>query len=68
MQTPLSHLSRMAGVRAQRRQPARNLTDDAEVAYQISALYAPEAAAGYRYDNAAFGVVLEVSRYFRNRV
>jgi dTDP-4-dehydrorhamnose 3,5-epimerase len=35
----------------------QTLTDDAEVAYQISAFYAPEAAAGYRYDDAAFGVV-----------
>jgi dTDP-4-dehydrorhamnose 3,5-epimerase len=35
----------------------QTLTDDAEVAYQISAFFAPEAAAGYRYDDAAFGVV-----------
>jgi dTDP-4-dehydrorhamnose 3,5-epimerase len=35
----------------------QTLTDDAEVAYQISVFYAPEAAAGYRYDDAAFGVV-----------
>ena len=33
------------------------LTDHAEVAYQISAFYATEAAAGYRYDDAAFGIV-----------
>jgi dTDP-4-dehydrorhamnose 3,5-epimerase len=34
----------------------QSLTDDAEIAYQISAFYAPEAAAGFRYDDAAFGV------------
>jgi len=34
----------------------QSLTDDAQIAYQISAFYAPEAAAGYRYDDAAFGV------------
>ena len=34
----------------------QTLTDDAEVAYQISAFYAPKAAAGYRYDDAAFGI------------
>ena len=35
----------------------QTLTDDAEVAYQISAFYAPEAAGGCRYDDPAFGVV-----------
>jgi dTDP-4-dehydrorhamnose 3,5-epimerase len=35
----------------------QTLTDDAEVAYQISAFYAPEAAGGYRYDDAAFGIL-----------
>jgi dTDP-4-dehydrorhamnose 3,5-epimerase len=34
----------------------QTLTDDAEIAYQISAFYAPEAAGGYRYDDAAFGI------------
>jgi dTDP-4-dehydrorhamnose 3,5-epimerase len=34
----------------------QTLTDDAEIAYQISAFYMPEAAAGYRYDDAAFNI------------
>jgi dTDP-4-dehydrorhamnose 3,5-epimerase len=34
----------------------QTLTDDAEIAYQISTLYAPEAAGGYRYDDTAFGI------------
>jgi dTDP-4-dehydrorhamnose 3,5-epimerase len=34
----------------------QTLTDDAEIAYQISAFYAPQAAGGYRYDDAAFGI------------
>jgi dTDP-4-dehydrorhamnose 3,5-epimerase len=34
----------------------QSLTDNVEMFYQISAFYAPEAAAGYRYDDAAFGV------------
>jgi dTDP-4-dehydrorhamnose 3,5-epimerase len=34
----------------------QTLTDDTEIAYQISAFYVPEAAAGYRYDDAAFGI------------
>ena len=32
----------------------QTLTDDAEITYQISAFYAPEAAGGYRYDDTAF--------------
>jgi dTDP-4-dehydrorhamnose 3,5-epimerase len=32
------------------------LTDDAEVAYQMSAPYAPEAARGVRFDDQAFGI------------
>jgi dTDP-4-dehydrorhamnose 3,5-epimerase len=32
------------------------LTDDAEVAYQMSAPYAPEAARGVRFDDPAFGI------------
>jgi len=32
------------------------LTDDAEVAYQMSAPYAPEAARGVRFDDHAFGI------------
>ena len=34
----------------------QTVIDNAEIAYQISAFYAPEAAAGYRYDDAAFGI------------
>ena len=34
----------------------QSLTDDVEVMYRISAFYAPEAAAGYRYDDAALGI------------
>jgi len=34
----------------------QTLTDQAEIAYRISAFYAPEAASGYRYDDAAFGI------------
>ena len=34
----------------------QTLTDDAEVAYQISTPYAPAAADGYRYDDPAFGI------------
>src|SRR5919112_1799241 len=32
------------------------LTDDAEVAYQMSAPYAPAAARGVRFDDPAFGI------------
>jgi dTDP-4-dehydrorhamnose 3,5-epimerase len=35
----------------------QTLRDDVEVVYQISVPYAPEAAGGYRYDDAAFGVI-----------
>jgi dTDP-4-dehydrorhamnose 3,5-epimerase len=34
----------------------QTLADDTEVDYQISTFYAPQAASGYRYDDAAFGV------------
>lgn len=34
----------------------QTLSDDAEVAYRISAFHAPEAAAGHRYDDPAFGI------------
>jgi dTDP-4-dehydrorhamnose 3,5-epimerase len=34
----------------------QTLADDADIAYQISAFYVPEAAGGYRYDDAGFGV------------
>src|SRR5215467_5850943 len=34
----------------------QTLTNVAEVSYQISAFYAPEAAGGYRYDDPAFGI------------
>ena len=34
----------------------QTLTDHAEIAYRISAFYAPEAASGYRYDDAAFRI------------
>jgi dTDP-4-dehydrorhamnose 3,5-epimerase len=41
----------------------QTLTDDSEVLYQISAFYAPGAAAGVRHDDPAFGIVwpLEVT-------
>jgi len=32
------------------------LTDEAEIAYQISAFYAPDSAGGYRYDDPEFGI------------
>ncbi len=35
----------------------QTLSDDAEIGYHMSAFYAPEAAAGHRYDDPAFGVV-----------
>jgi dTDP-4-dehydrorhamnose 3,5-epimerase len=34
----------------------QTLVDDAEVAYQISTPYAPEAAGGHRYDDPAFSI------------
>lgn len=34
----------------------QTLADETEVAYVISAFYAPEAAAGYRYNDPAFGI------------
>jgi dTDP-4-dehydrorhamnose 3,5-epimerase len=34
----------------------QSLTPDSEVLYQISAFYVPEAAAGVRYDDPAFGI------------
>jgi dTDP-4-dehydrorhamnose 3,5-epimerase len=34
----------------------QSLTDDAEIAYQISEFYAPEAAGGCRYDDPTFGI------------
>ena len=34
----------------------QTLTDDAEIAYQISAFYARVVAGGDRYDDAAFGI------------
>lgn len=34
----------------------QTLTDDAEVAYLISAFYAPEAAGGVRYDDSFFSI------------
>lgn len=34
----------------------QTLTDDAEVAYLISAFYSPEAASGARYDDPAFAI------------
>ena len=43
--------------RTARLRPAlRTLTDDAEVAYQMSAPYAPRAARGVRFDDPAFGI------------
>jgi dTDP-4-dehydrorhamnose 3,5-epimerase len=35
----------------------QTLVNEAEVAYQISTFYAPEAAGGYRYDDTAFSIV-----------
>jgi dTDP-4-dehydrorhamnose 3,5-epimerase len=34
----------------------QTLVEHCEIAYQISAFYAPESAAGYRYDDAAFRI------------
>ena len=34
----------------------QTLTDNAEITYQISAFYAPEAAGGHRYDDRAFAI------------
>jgi dTDP-4-dehydrorhamnose 3,5-epimerase len=34
----------------------QTLADHCEIAYQISAFYAPQAAAGYRYDDIAFRI------------
>ena len=34
----------------------QTLADHSEITYQISAFYAPEAAGGYRYDDAAFRI------------
>lgn len=34
----------------------QTLTDDAEIVYQISEFYAPNSAAGYRYDDVAFSI------------
>jgi dTDP-4-dehydrorhamnose 3,5-epimerase len=34
----------------------QSLTDEAEIAYQISAFYAPDAAGGYRHDDPAFAI------------
>ena len=47
----------------------QTLTYDAEIAYQISAFYAPESAGGYRYDDPAFGIAwpLPVDRDQRPR-
>jgi dTDP-4-dehydrorhamnose 3,5-epimerase len=38
----------------------QTLTDDAEVVYQVSGPYAPEGEQGFRYDDAAFGIVWPV--------
>ena len=34
----------------------QTLTDDAEISYFTSALYAPQSAGGVRYDDPAFGI------------
>jgi dTDP-4-dehydrorhamnose 3,5-epimerase len=34
----------------------QTLSDNAEVSYQMSTYYTPEAAGGYRYDDPAFGI------------
>jgi dTDP-4-dehydrorhamnose 3,5-epimerase len=35
----------------------QTLSDNAEVSYQMSTFYSPEAAGGYRYDDPAFGII-----------
>jgi len=35
----------------------KTLAEHCEIAYQISTFYVPEAAGGYRYDDAAFRIV-----------
>ena len=35
----------------------QTLADDVEIVYQISKFYAPSSAGGYRFDDAAFGIV-----------
>jgi dTDP-4-dehydrorhamnose 3,5-epimerase len=35
----------------------QTLANNTEILYQISVLYAPNSAAGYRYDDASFGIV-----------
>ena len=39
----------------------QTLSDEAEIAYQISAFYAPDSAAGYRYDDPEFGIAWPLS-------
>ena len=39
----------------------QTLTDEAEIAYQISAFYAPDSAGGYRYDDPEFGIAWPLS-------
>lgn len=38
----------------------QTLVDDAEVTYQVSGPYAPQGEQGFRYDDAAFGIVWPV--------
>ncbi len=38
----------------------QTLVNGTEIAYQISAFYAPEVAGGYRYDEPAFGILWPV--------
>jgi dTDP-4-dehydrorhamnose 3,5-epimerase len=35
----------------------QSVTENAEVLYRMSAFYEPKAAAGYRYDDPAFGII-----------
>ena len=64
----ISELPSLARVRADRREPQsayvpkgfahgfQSLADNAEIVYQISEFYAPNSAAGYRYNDVAFGI------------
>ena len=39
----------------------QTLTEHSEITYQISTLYAPESAGGYRYDDAAFRITWPIA-------
>jgi dTDP-4-dehydrorhamnose 3,5-epimerase-like enzyme len=47
----------------------QTLLNDTEMCYMTSALYAPEAARGVRYDAVAFGILWPLpSRRYRSRI